>query len=54
MRLTGGDTMNYWINRTPKELAETLKLVDMLLINDTEAKMLAHREQSPRAPHKKS
>jgi sugar/nucleoside kinase (ribokinase family) len=52
VRLTGCDTMNYWINRTPKELAETLKLVDVLLINDTEAKMLAHETNLPRAAHK--
>jgi len=50
--LTGCDTMNYWINRTPKELAETLKLVDVLLINDTEAKMLAGETNLPRAAHK--
>jgi len=50
--LTGCDTMNYWINRTPKELAETLKLVDVLLINDTEAKMLAHETNLPRAAQK--
>src|SRR6266567_9113299 len=30
VRLTGCDTMNYWINSTPKELAETLKLVNIL------------------------
>ncbi|MGA8540633.1 MAG: sugar kinase, partial [Terriglobales bacterium] len=35
VRLTGGDTMNFWIQRTPGELAETLKLVNVLLINDT-------------------
>jgi len=52
VRLTGCDTMNYWINRTPKELAETLKLVDVLLINDTEAKMLAHETNLPRAAYK--
>jgi len=52
VRLTGCDTMNYWINRTPKELAETLKLVDVLLINDTEAKMLANEANLPRAAHK--
>jgi len=50
--LTGCDTMNYWINSTPKELAETLKLVDVLLINDTEAKMLAHETNLPRAAQK--
>ena len=43
VRLTGGDTMNFWINGTPKELAEMLKLVDVLLINDAEAKMIAKR-----------
>ena len=52
VRLTGCDTMNYWINRTPKELAETLKLVDLLLINDTETKMLAHESNLPRAAQK--
>jgi sugar/nucleoside kinase (ribokinase family) len=52
VRLTGCDTMNYWINRTPKELAETLKLVDVLLINDTEAKMLANEANLPRAANK--
>jgi sugar/nucleoside kinase (ribokinase family) len=52
VRLTGCDTMNYWINRTPKELAETLKLVDVLLINDTEAKMLVHETNLPRAAQK--
>jgi sugar/nucleoside kinase (ribokinase family) len=52
VQLTGCDTMNYWINRTPKELADTLKLVDLLLINDTEAKMLAHETNLPRAAQK--
>ena len=32
VRLVGCDTMNYWIKGTPRELAETLKLVDILLI----------------------
>jgi sugar/nucleoside kinase (ribokinase family) len=52
VHLTGCDTMNYWIKGTPKELAETLKLVDVLLINDTEAKMLAHEPNLPRAANK--
>ena len=53
VRLTGGDTMNYWITGTPKELAETLKNVNILLINDTEAKMLAGGERNlPRAAQK--
>jgi sugar/nucleoside kinase (ribokinase family) len=52
VRLTGGDTMNFWINGTPKELAETLKLVNVLLINDTETKMLAGEKNLPRAARK--
>ncbi len=52
VRLTGGDTMNFWIQRTPRELAETLKLVNVLLINDTETKMLAGEQNLPRAARK--
>ena len=52
VRMVGCDTMNYWINGAPKELAETLKLVDILLINDTEAKMLAHETNLPRSAQK--
>jgi sugar/nucleoside kinase (ribokinase family) len=52
VRLTGCDTMNYWIRGTPQELAETLKLVNVLLINDTEAKMLADETNLPRAAQK--
>jgi len=51
-RLVGGDTMNYWINRKPQELAETLKLIDVLLINDTETRMLAGDSSLPRAANK--
>jgi sugar/nucleoside kinase (ribokinase family) len=52
VQLTGGDTMNYWIQRTRKELAETLKVINVLLINDTEAKMLAGENSLPRAARK--
>lgn len=52
VRLTGGDTMNYWINHTPKELLETLKVVNILLINDTETKMIADDRSLPRAARK--
>jgi sugar/nucleoside kinase (ribokinase family) len=51
-RLVGGDTMNYWINGHRAALMETLKLVDLLLINDTEAKMLAGDNSVPRAAQK--
>ena len=52
VRLTGGDTMNFWINGTPGELAEMLKRVNVLLINDTETKMIAHESNLPRAAQK--
>ena len=52
VRLTGCDTMNYWIKGSLKELTETLKLVNVLLINDTEAKMLANETNLPRAANK--
>src|SRR5215467_4023571 len=52
LQLTGGDTMNYWIQRTPKELAETLKLVNVLLINDTEVRMLSGDASLPRGTKK--
>jgi len=35
------DTMNYWIERTPAELRETLKHVDILMINDSETRQLS-------------
>jgi sugar/nucleoside kinase (ribokinase family) len=52
VKLTGGDTMNFWIQGAPAELRETLKLVNILLINDTEAKMLAKESSLPRAARK--
>jgi sugar/nucleoside kinase (ribokinase family) len=51
-RLVAGDTMNYWINNTPAELTEALRQFDVMLINDGEAKMLAHETNLPRAAHK--
>jgi sugar/nucleoside kinase (ribokinase family) len=52
VRLTGGDTMNFWIRGTRRELLNTLKLVDVLLINDGETKMLAEEDNLPRAAQK--
>lgn len=40
-RLVAADTMNYWINGKPEALRETLKLIDILLINDAETRQLA-------------
>src|SRR4051812_43998448 len=47
--LVGCDTMNYWINGKPAELAEILRKVDVLLINDNEARMLGKISSIPRA-----
>ena len=52
VRLVGGDTMNYWISGQRQNLEKMLKRVDVLLINDTEAKMLAGESSLPRAAHK--
>lgn len=41
LKLTGGDTMNYWINDFRGELLETLAEWDFLLINDSEARLLS-------------
>ena len=48
-KLVGGDTMNYWIRDHRANLEKTLTGVDVLLINDTEAKMLAGINSVPRA-----
>jgi len=37
----GCDTMNFWINGKREELLKTLSLVDIMFINDAEARMLA-------------
>ncbi len=52
VQLVGGDTMNYWISGHRANLDQMLKRVDVLLINDGEAKMLAGDNSLPRAAHK--
>ncbi len=39
-RLIVGDTMNYWIETKPGELKETLKVLDVLVVNESEARLL--------------
>jgi sugar/nucleoside kinase (ribokinase family) len=39
-KVIGLDTMNYWIERTPAELRETLKCTQILMINDDETRQL--------------
>jgi sugar/nucleoside kinase (ribokinase family) len=41
VRMVAGDTMNYWIKDHRPALLEVLKGLDVLLINDTEVRMLA-------------
>lgn len=54
VKLVGGDTMNYWITDSHhrKNLFETLKGVDVLLINDNEARLIAGETSVPRAARK--
>jgi sugar/nucleoside kinase (ribokinase family) len=40
-KLVAGDTMNYWIKDHKPALLEVLKGLDILLINDTETRMIA-------------
>jgi len=51
-KFVAGDTMNYWINGSRAQLGEMLKNVHALLINDTEAKMLAQDSSLARAAQK--
>ena len=48
-KLVGLDTMNYWIKGTPEDLRRALAGVDLLIINDKEARMLAGVENLRRA-----
>lgn len=47
--LVGGDTMNYWIQNEREQLLETLRNWDVLLINDSEARLLSGERNLRRA-----
>src|SRR4029078_11281291 len=52
-QLVACDTMNFWISGKPEELKQTLAAVDILLINDAEARQLSgewHIVKGARAP----
>jgi sugar/nucleoside kinase (ribokinase family) len=49
LRATALDSMNYWIKGTPEELAKVLVTVDILLINESEARMLSGHNNLKRA-----
>jgi sugar/nucleoside kinase (ribokinase family) len=40
-RIVACDTMNFWIQGKPEQLRRTLKRVDVLLVNDAEARQLS-------------
>jgi len=48
-KIAAMDTMNYWIERTNAELRETLKHVDILMINDSETRQLSNEHNLLRA-----
>jgi sugar/nucleoside kinase (ribokinase family) len=51
-KLTVADTMDLWINIQRDELEALLKRIDGLVLNDSEAKLLAEDENLVRAGHK--
>jgi sugar/nucleoside kinase (ribokinase family) len=48
-KLVGGDTMNLWINIAKDELLKTIAQWDFLLINDSEARLLAGEQNLRKA-----
>ena len=48
-KIAAMDTMNYWIERTNSELRETLRHVDILMINDSETRQLSNERNLLRA-----
>jgi sugar/nucleoside kinase (ribokinase family) len=52
VRMVCGDTMNYWISAHAENLAIVLRDLDVLLINDGEARMLSGETNSVRAAEK--
>ncbi len=49
VRVSGLDTMNYWIQGAPDDLAKVLATVEILLINEGEARMLSHQNNLKKA-----
>jgi sugar/nucleoside kinase (ribokinase family) len=46
------DTMNYWMESMPNELAKTISMVDVLSVNDAEARQLANEYSLVKAAKK--
>jgi sugar/nucleoside kinase (ribokinase family) len=47
--VVAADTMNYWINNTPTELREMLRRIDILIVNDSEARAIGEDANLMRA-----
>ena len=52
VKLVAGDTMNYWIGAHRENLLPVLRELDVLLINDNEAKMLSGESNGLRSAEK--
>jgi sugar/nucleoside kinase (ribokinase family) len=52
LKVVALDTMNYWIERMPNELRETLKHTQILMINDEETRQLTGEHNLLRAAKK--
>lgn len=52
VKMVAGDTMNYWIGAHRENLLKVLESLDVLLINDGEAKMLSGEANLSRAAKK--
>jgi sugar/nucleoside kinase (ribokinase family) len=50
-KLVAADTMNFWIEREPDALAEMLRRIDLLVINDEEVRQLSGIHNLVRAAH---
>ena len=48
-RLVAMDTMNFWIEGQPQALGRVLERVDLIVINDEEARLLSKEHNLPRA-----
>lgn len=51
-KFTACDTMNLWINHNREEVLEVIKNVNLVLINDAEARMLCETQSLPVAARK--
>ncbi len=51
-RLVVGDTMNYWIETKPNELVQTMRSMDVLIVNDSEARLLTQEPNLIKAAKK--